>query len=159
VPLTHLIKTNLTFAWDEKNANSVETLKKPLTSAPVLTVLDGMKSFTIYTDTCGMRLCAVLMQEGRVVTYASRLPKDHEKRSSTHDLELASIVFVLKIYRHYHLEERFELFIDHKSLKYLFSQRDLNLRRQRWTEFLASYDFEIQYNPQKRECHRRRPLS
>jgi len=78
------------------------------------------------------------MQEGRVVAYASRQVKYHEKKYPTHDLELAAIVFALKIRRQYSLGERFELYTDHKSLKYLFSQRDLNLRQQRWMEFLAS---------------------
>ena len=73
----------------------------------------------------------------------------HEKNYPTHDLELAAIVFALKSWRHYLLGEKFELFTDHKSLKYLFSQKDLNLRQQRWMEFLASYDFEIAYTPGK----------
>ena len=73
----------------------------------------------------------------------------HERNYPTHDLELAAIVFALKSWRHYLLGEKFELFTDHKSLKYLFSQKDLNLRQQRWMEFLASYDFEIAYTPGK----------
>jgi len=105
----------------------------------VLVIADGTKPFTVYTDACGTGLGAVLMQEGRVVAYASRQLKDHEKRYPTHDLELAAIVFALKMWRHYLLGERLELYTNHKSLKYLFSQRDLNLRQQRWIEFLASY--------------------
>ena len=89
------------------------------------------------------------MQNKRVVAYASKQLKAHEKRYPTHDLELAAIVFALNIWRHYLLGERFELFTDHKSLKYLFSQKDLNLRQQRWLEFLASYDFDITYTPGK----------
>ena len=76
---------------------------------------------TMYTDACDTGLGAVLMQSQRVVAYASRQLKPHEKRYLTYDLELAAIVFALKIWRHYLLGERFELFIDHKSLKYLFS--------------------------------------
>ena len=102
---------------------------------------------TVYTDACGTGLGAVLMQGGRIVAYASRQLKPHEKRYPTHDLELAAIVFSLKMWINYHLGERFELFTDHKSLKYLFSQKDLNLRQQRWLEFLASYDFDIAYTP------------
>ena len=71
--------------------------------------------------------------------------KVHEKDYLTHDLNLTAIVFTLKSWHHYLLGERFELFTDHKSLKYLFSQKYLNLRQQRWMEFLASYDFEISY--------------
>ena len=100
-------------------------------------------------DACGTGLGAVLMQEGRVVAYGGRQLKVHEKNYPTHDLELAAIVFALKSWRHYFLGEKFELYTDHKSLKYLFSQKDLNLRQQRWMEFLASYDFEISYTPGK----------
>jgi len=97
VPLIRLTKKNQTFSWDEKSANFFVTLKKLLTSAPVLTISDGTKPFTVYTDACGTGLGVVLMQEGRVVSYVSRQLKDHEKRYPTHDLELAAIVFSLKI--------------------------------------------------------------
>ena len=90
-----------------------------------------------------------LMQKDKVVAYASRQLKPHEKNFPTHDLELAVIVFSLKMWRHYLLGVRFELFTDHKSLKYLFSQKDLNLWQQRWLEFLVSYDFGIAYIPGK----------
>ena len=91
----------------------------------------------------------MLMQRGQVIAYASRQLKPHEKNYVTHDLELLAIIFSLKIWRHYLLGERFELFTDHQSLKYLFTQKDLNLRQQRWLEFLAAYDFEIIYTPGK----------
>ena len=82
---------------------------------------------------------------GRVIAYGGRQLRVHERNYPTHDLELAAIVFALNSWRHYLLGEKFELFTDHKSLKYLFSQKDLNLRQQRWMESLASYDFEIAY--------------
>ena len=125
--------------------NAFKSLKEKLTRAPALVIPKGNEEMTVYTDACGTGLGAVLMQGGRVVAYASRQLKPHEKRYPTHDLELAAIVFALKMWRHYLLGERFELFTDHKSLKYLFSQKDLNLRQQRWLEFLASYDFDIAY--------------
>ena len=118
-------------------------MKRALTTVPVLTLPDENKVFTVYIDACGTRLGAVLMQEGRVVCYGGRQLIVHEKNYHTHDLELAAIVFALKTWRHYLLGERFELYTDHKSLKYLFSQMDLNLRQQRWMELLVSYDFEI----------------
>ena len=89
------------------------------------------------------------MQEKRVVAYASRQLKPHEKNYPTHDLELAAIVFALKIWRHYLYGARFEVFCDHKSLKYLFNQRELNMRQRRWLEFLKDYDFEVKYHPGK----------
>ena len=145
--MTQLTKKNQAFVWDESCENAFKSLKEKLTCAPVLVIPKGNEEMTIYTDACGIGLGAVLMLGGRVVAYASRQLKPHEKRYPTHDLELASIVFALKMWRHYLLGERFELFTDHKLLKYLFSQKDLNLRQQRWLEFLASYDFDIAYTP------------
>ncbi|KAK9147143.1 hypothetical protein Sjap_007046 [Stephania japonica] len=89
------------------------------------------------------------MQESRVIAYASRQLKIHEKNYPTHDLELAAVVFALKIWRHYLYGERFVLFTDHKSLKYLFTQKELNMRQRRWLEFLKDYDFSLEYHPGK----------
>ena len=86
------------------------------------------------------------MQNGRVVVDASRQLKTHERNYATHDLELAAIVFALKIWRHYLFGSKFEVFSDHKSLKYLFSQKELNMRQRRWLEFLKDYDFELSYH-------------
>ena len=96
-------------------------LKELLTSAPVLVLPDGAKPFTVYTDACGTGFGAILMQEGKVVAYASQQLKILKMNYPTHDLELVSIVFALKSWRLYLLGERFELFTDHKSSKYLFS--------------------------------------
>ncbi|GMH17783.1 hypothetical protein Nepgr_019624 [Nepenthes gracilis] len=89
------------------------------------------------------------MQHGRVIAYGSRQLKDHERNYPTHDLELATVVFALKIWRHYLYGERFLVYSDHKSLKYLFSQKELNMRQRRWIEFLKDYDCEIRYEPGK----------
>ena len=89
------------------------------------------------------------MQHGKVVAYASRQLKDHEKNYSTHDLELVAVVFALKIWRHYLYGEQFEIFTDHKSLKYIFKQKDLNLRQRRWVEYLKDYDFNLSYHAGK----------
>ena len=83
------------------------------------------------------------------MAYASRQLKVHEKNYPTHDLELAAVVFVLKIWRHYLYGSKFEVFSDHKSLKYLFDQKELNMRQRRWLEFLKNYDFPLSYHPGK----------
>ena len=140
---------NARFIWTPKCEESFQELKRRLTTAPVLSIIDGNKGLTVYTDACGEGVGAVLMQEGKVIAYASRQLKLHEKNYATHDLELLAVVFALKIWRHYLLGEKFELFTDHKSLKYLFTQKDLNMRQQRWLEFLASYDLDILYTPGK----------
>ena len=75
--------------------------------------------------------------------------KTHEQNYATHDLELAAVVFALKLWRHYLYGTRFEVFTDHKSLKYIFTQNDLNLRQRRWMEYLKDYDFQLSYHPGK----------
>jgi len=83
------------------------------------------------------------------VAYASLQLRPHEVNYPTHDLELAAVVFALKIWRHYLYGTRFEVFNDHKSLKYLFDQKELNMRQRRWMEFLKDYDFGLSYHPGK----------
>jgi len=107
------------------------------------------ESFVVYYDASKMGLGGVLMQNHQVVAYASRQLKVHEKYYSTHDLELAAVVFVSKIWRHYLFGSKFEVFNDHKSLKYLFDQKELNMRQRRWLEFLKDYNFQLSYHPGK----------
>ena len=120
-----------------------------MTTAPVLTIPVKDGNLVVFTDVSGTGLRCVLLQNQKVVSYASRQLKPHERRYPTHDLELAAVVFALKVWRHYLYGERFELYTDHKSLKYIFSQKELNMRQQRWVEFISSYDFEILYHPGK----------
>ena len=88
-------------------------------------------------------LGCVLIQSERVVAYGSRQLKNHEWNYPMHDMELAAIVFALKIWRHYLYDEQFEVFSDHKSLKYICTQLDLNIRQCRWMEYLEDYDFTL----------------
>jgi len=103
------------------------------------------KEFTVCTNASKQGLGAVLMQEGRVIAYTSRKLKKHEELYATHDLELAEVMLALKLWRHYLVGRHFELRTDHQSLKHLFTQRDLNSRQRRWSEFMSEYDFEISY--------------
>ena len=103
----------------------------------------------MYCDASRAGLGCVLMQSERVVAYGSLLLKNHEQNYPTHDMELAAVVFALKILRHYLYGEQFEVYSDHKSLKYIFTQRDLNMRQRRWMEFLEDYDFTLHYHPGK----------
>ena len=89
------------------------------------------------------------MQSGRVVAYGSRQLKNHEQNYPTHDMELAAVVFSLKILHHYLYGKQFEVYSNHKSLKYIFTLRDLNMRQRRWMEFLEDYDFTFHYHPGK----------
>jgi len=148
-PLTQLIRKDQQFAWTNRCEESIRELKQRLTSAPVLVIPDVSKPFEVYCDASHQGLGCVLMQERKVVAYASRQLKVHEKNYPTHDLELAAVVFALKIWRHYLYGAQFRVFSDHKSLKYLFDKKELNMRHRRWIEFLKDYDFELLYHPGK----------
>ena len=124
-------------------------LKRRLTSAPVLTTPSGQGGFVVYSDASQQGLGCVLMQHGKVIAYASRQLRPHEKSYPVHDLELAAVVFALKIWRHYLYGETFKIFTDHKSLKYLMSQKELNMRQRRWMELLKDYDCTLEYHPGK----------
>ena len=128
LPLTQLTRKGQVFVWDAVCEESFRELKRKLTTAPVLVVPDPHEPFVVYCDASKMGLGGVLMQDGKVVAYASRQLKVHKRNYPTHDLELAAMVFVLKIWRHYLYGSRFEVFSDHKSLKYLFDQKELNMR-------------------------------
>jgi len=149
LPLTKLTCKGKPFKWNEVCETSFQELKKRLTSAPVLVLPDPTKNFEVYCDASGQGLGCVLMEEGKVAAYASRQLKQHEVNYPTHDLELAVVVFALKIWRHYLYGSRFEVFSDHKSSKYLFDQKELIKRQRRWMKFLKDYDFELQYHPGK----------
>ncbi|KAL0551810.1 hypothetical protein IC582_010899 [Cucumis melo] len=137
------------FVWSKACEDSFQNLKQKLVTAPVLTVPDGSGSFVIYSDASKKGLGCVLMQQGKVVAYASRQLKSHEQNYPTHDLELAAVVFALKIWRHYLYGEKIQIFTDHKSLKYFFTQKELNMRQRRWLELVNDYDCEILYHPGK----------
>ncbi|WVZ48713.1 LOW QUALITY PROTEIN: hypothetical protein U9M48_000132 [Paspalum notatum var. saurae] len=126
-----------------------QTLKKLLTSALVLAQPDVTKPFDVYCDASGNGLGCVLMQEGRVIAYASRQLRKHEANYRTHDLELAVVVHTLKIWRHYLLGNTCHIYTDHKSLKYILTQPELNMRQRRWLELIKDYDLEIHYHPGK----------
>nr|GFB73281.1 RNA-directed DNA polymerase [Tanacetum cinerariifolium] len=149
LPLTKLMRKGDKFVWNEEREKSFEELKQCLVSAPVLTLPSGSGGFQIYSDASKKGLGCVLMQPGKVIAYASRQLKPYKVNYPTHDLELAAVVFALKIWRHYLYGESCDIFTDHKSLKYIFTQRELNMRQRRWLELLKDYDTNIQYHPGK----------
>ena len=127
--LTRLTRKGEPFVWSAKCEESFNELKHRLTSAPILILPEQGKGYSLYCDASGIGLGCVLMQEGSVVAYGSRQLKTHERNYPTHDLELAAIIFALKIWRHYLYGEKCEIFTDHQSLKYIFTQNELNLRQ------------------------------
>ena len=124
-------------------------MKRRLTLAPILIVPDRGKGYTVYCDASRVGLGCILMQSGRVVAYGSRQLKNHKQNCPTHDMELVAVVFALNILHHYLYGEEFEVYSDYKSLKYIFTQRYLNMRQRIWMEFLEDYDFTLHYHPGK----------
>jgi hypothetical protein len=127
--MTELLEKGKTFEWTPRHEANFQEMKKRLTTAPVLTMSDKEKSFSIYCDASGQGLGCVLMQDGHVVAYASSQLRKHVEKYPTHNLELAAVVHALKIWRHYIIGKRCDVYSDHKSLKYIFTQPDLNLRQ------------------------------
>ncbi|WVZ87870.1 hypothetical protein U9M48_034445 [Paspalum notatum var. saurae] len=148
-PMTGLLKNNTPYEWDDKCEVSFQLLKEKLTTAPVLTLPDLHKDFVVYCDASRQGLGCVLMQDNKVVSYASRQLRAHEENYPTHDLELAAVVHALKIWRHYLMGNKCKIYTDHKSLKYIFTQTELNMRQRRWLELIKDYELEIHYHPGK----------
>ncbi|GKC21573.1 putative reverse transcriptase domain-containing protein [Tanacetum coccineum] len=147
--LTILTQKCKTFDWGEEHELAFQTLKDKLCNAPVLALPNGPEDFVVYCDASGIGLGCVLMQRGKVIAYASRQLKIHEKNYTTHDLELGAVVFALKIWRHYLYGTKSVIYTDHKSLQHIFSQKELNMRQHRWIELFSDYDCEIRYHPGK----------
>jgi hypothetical protein len=120
-PMTELLEKDKKFEWTFAYEPSFQELKKRLTTALILVMPNMEKPFSIYCDASGHGLGCVLMQHGHVVVYASRQLRKHEAHYLTHDLELVVVVHALKIWRHYLMGKRCELYTNHKSLKYIFT--------------------------------------
>jgi hypothetical protein len=146
-PMTELLKKGAKFDWGQKCEDAFHTLRQHLTIAPVLAQPDNSKPFDVYCDAYGTGLGCVVMQDNWVIAYTSRALRPHEQNYPTHDLELAAVVHALKMWRHYLMGTHCNIFTDHKSLKCIFTQADLNMRQRRW--LIKDYDLEVRYHPGK----------
>ncbi|GKE48650.1 putative reverse transcriptase domain-containing protein, partial [Tanacetum coccineum] len=133
----------------EKEEAAFQLIKQKLCSAPILALPKGSENFIVNCDSSHKGLGAVLMQNKKVITYASRQLKIHEKNYTTHDLEIGAVVFALKMWRHYLYGIRCTVFTDHKSLQHILDKKELNMRHRRWFELLSDYDCDIRYHPGK----------
>ncbi|GJT05792.1 putative reverse transcriptase domain-containing protein [Tanacetum coccineum] len=147
--LRHVIDSEGIHIDPVKEETAFQTLKKKLCSAPILALLEGSENFVVYCDASHKGLGAVLMQKEKVIAYASRQLKIHEKNYTTYDLELGAVVFALKMWRHYLYGTKCVVFTDHKSLQHILDQKELNMREHRWLELLSDYDCELRYHPGK----------
>jgi hypothetical protein len=127
--MTQLLEKEAKFKWTLQCEDDFLTLKKLLTTAPVLVQPNNEKSFDVYCDASNTGIGRVLMQDGRAIAYASRQLRRHEEHYPTHDLEFLAVVHALMVWRHYLLGNLVHIYTDYKSLKYLFTQSDLNMRQ------------------------------
>ncbi|GJZ31214.1 reverse transcriptase domain-containing protein [Tanacetum coccineum] len=148
-PLTSLTQKNQKYKWGKKEEEAFQTLKNNLCDAPILLLLDRVEDFVVHCDASNQELGCVLMQRGKVIAYAFRQLKIHKKNYTTHDLELGAVVFALKMWRHYLYGTKSVIYTDHKSLQYIFNQKELNMRQRRWIELFSDYKCEIRYHPSK----------
>nr|GFA68948.1 retrovirus-related Pol polyprotein from transposon 17.6 [Tanacetum cinerariifolium] len=139
-PMTKLTQKSVKFDWGEKEETSSQILKQKLCSAPILALPEASENFMVYCDASHKGLGAVLMQREKVIAYVSCQLKIHKKNYMTHDLELGAVVFALKMWRHYLYGTRCVVFTDHKSLKHILDQKELNMRQRRWLKLLSNYD-------------------
>ncbi|GKE10605.1 putative reverse transcriptase domain-containing protein [Tanacetum coccineum] len=144
--MTKLTQKKVKFDWGDKQEATYQLLKEKLCSAPILALPEEAKNFIIYCDTSHKGLGVVLMQNEKVIAYASRHLKIHEKNYTTHDLELGAVVFALKLWRHYLDGTKCTVYTDHKSLHHILDQKELNMSQHCWLELLSDYDCEIRYH-------------
>ncbi|GJU92060.1 putative reverse transcriptase domain-containing protein [Tanacetum coccineum] len=137
------------YEWGKKEEEAFQTLKNNLCDALILSLPDRIEDFVVYCDASNQGLGCVLMQRGNVIAYASRQLKIQEKNYTTHDLELGVVVFALKTWRHYLYGTKSVIYTHHKSLQYIFNQKELNMRQRRWIELFSDYECEIHYHPGK----------
>ncbi|GJY71015.1 putative reverse transcriptase domain-containing protein [Tanacetum coccineum] len=147
--MTKLTQKSVKFNWSEKEEAAFQKLKQKLCGAPILALPEGIENFVVYYDASYKGLGAMLMQKERVISYASRQLKIHDKNYTIHDLELGAVVFALKMWRHYLYDTKCVVFTDHKSLQHILDLKELNMRQRRWLELLSDYDCEIHYHPGK----------
>nr|GEV27056.1 hypothetical protein [Tanacetum cinerariifolium] len=143
------IHKNVKFDWGEKEEAAFQLIKQKLCSAPILALPKGSENFIVYCEASHKVLGAMLMQNEKVIDYASLHLRIHEKNYTAHDLELRAVVFTLKMWRHYLYGTKYTVFTNHKSLHHILDQKELNMRQRHWLELLNDYDCYIRYHPGK----------
>ena len=143
--ITSLRKNGIKFIWSQKWQEKFNKIKRLLTIAPIIKVVDPNKDFTVCVDTRKEVLGGVLTKYGHFICYESRKLKEHEQNYVTHDLELAVIIHALKMWQNYLRGRKFMLLTHNSGVKYFFSQSDLNARQVRWFSFLGDFDFQVQH--------------
>ncbi|GJT29627.1 putative reverse transcriptase domain-containing protein [Tanacetum coccineum] len=148
-PLTSLTEKNQNYEWGKEQEEAFQKLKDNLCNSLILSLPNGSEEFVVYCDASNQGFGCVLMQRGKVIAYASRQLKSHEKKYTTHDLEMGAVVFSLKTWRHYLYGTKSVIYTERKSLQHIFDQKELNMHQRRWIELFSDYDYKIRYHPGK----------
>jgi hypothetical protein len=148
-PLTDLLKKNKAWEWSKKCQEAFEDLKKAVTEEPVLGLPDHTKPYEIHTDASDFAIGGVLMQEGHPIAYESRKLNDTERRYTVQEKEMTAIIHCLRTWRHYLLGSKFEIKTDNVATSYFQTQKKLSPKQARWQDFLAEFDYVLEYKPGK----------
>ncbi|MCO5601812.1 hypothetical protein L7F22_055937 [Adiantum nelumboides] len=144
-PLHMLTQKGVPFSWGVSEVTVFQTLKEKMTTGPVLILQDLQKSFEVYCDACGRSLGEVLMQEGRVIAYESRMFSKPEMTAQIYEKELLAVIHALTQWWHYLLGADFTVFTDHQSLRYFLSPKQLSEKQMRWANILSQFHFRIDH--------------
>ena len=146
-PLTDLPKKSKAWTWDEKCQQAFEDLKKAITEEPVLALPDHTKVFEVHTDASDFAIGGVLMQERCPVAFESRKLNDKEMRYTVQEKEMSDIIHCLRTWRHYLLGTHFIVKTDNVAISYFQTQKNLSPKQARWQDFLADFDYTLEYKP------------
>jgi len=148
-PLTDLLKKNRPWEWSPECQHAFEDLKKAVCEDPVLSLPDHSKPFEVHTDASDFAIGGVLMQDGHPIAYESRKLNDTERRYTVQEKEMTAIIHCLRVWRHYLLGSKFVIMTDNVAISYFQTQKKLSPKQARWQDFLAEFDYTLEYKPGK----------
>ncbi|XP_012859014.1 PREDICTED: uncharacterized protein LOC105978142 [Erythranthe guttata] len=148
-PLTDLLKKNKTWEWPDSCQRAFEDLKAAVSQEPVLALPDFGKSFELHTDASDFAIGGVLMQEGHPIAFERRKLNETERRYTVQEKEMTAIIHCLRVWRHYLLGAPFVVKTDNVATSYFQTQKKLSPKQARWQDFLAEFDYVLQYKPGK----------
>ncbi|KAL4020675.1 hypothetical protein IC575_019456 [Cucumis melo] len=146
-PLTNLLKKNQTWDWTEECQQAFDRLKHAVSEEPVMVLADHTKPFEVHTDASDFAIGGVLMQDGHPIAFESRKLNDIERRYTVQEKEMTAIVHGLRTWRHYLLGSKFTVMTDNVATSYFQTQKKLTPKQARWQDFLAEFDFKLEYKP------------
>ncbi|KAE8661278.1 hypothetical protein F3Y22_tig00116012pilonHSYRG00001 [Hibiscus syriacus] len=148
-PLTDLLKKGKAWEWSEQCQKAFENLKAAVSQEPVLALPDFTMPFEVHTDASDFAIGGVLMQEGHPIAFESRKLNDTERRYTVQEKEMTAIIHCLRVWRHYLLGAHFTIKTDNVATSYFQTQKKLSPKQARWQDFLAEFDYTLEYKPGK----------